>query len=229
MLYFRKHRFSMVSSSTPASSKSRLVTILGFITMVLIWGSFPVATKIGVDNAPPLLFCSVRFLLAFVIMAAIVRVQGKRLWITGKQHRQIFLVSLCMVGIPSSIFFASTPYAPVSVLTLMWATTPIFTALFNVRGTGEIHGWRLPCSLLIGSIGIMVVLLGHLPFWPGSTFTLGSSGLALVGELAVLGSSRVYGPGMLLSTRRSPDIPVMPLTARPILFRDLVFSSLSLP
>lgn len=218
----------MVSSSTSASSKSRLVTVLGFIAMVLIWGSFPVATKIGVEHAPPLLFSSVRFLLAFVIMAAIVRAQGKRLWITGKQHRQIFLISLCMVGIPSSIFFASTPYAPVGVLTLMWATTPIFTALFNVRGTGEIHGWRLPCSLFIGSIGIMVVLLGHLPFWPGSTFTLGSGGLALVGELAVLGSSVVYGLGMLLARRSSPDIPVTALTAWQVFYSGLFIATMSL-
>ncbi len=218
----------MASTSTNASGRSRLVTILGFVAMVLIWGSFPVAAKIGVAHAPPLLFSSARFLLAFAIMAGIARIQGKRLWITGKQHLQVFLLSLCMVGIPSSIFFAATPYAPVGVLTLMWATTPIFTALFNIRGTGEIHGWRLFGSLLIGSIGIMFVLLGHPPFWPGSTFTFGSSGLALTGELAVLGSSVVYGLGMLLAKRSNPDIPVTVLTAWQVFYSGLFIAIMSL-
>jgi len=51
------------------SSASRLIILLNFVAMVLVWGSFPVAAKIGVEHAPPLLLSGVRFSLAFSIMA----------------------------------------------------------------------------------------------------------------------------------------------------------------
>ena len=108
--------------------------------MVLVWGSFPVAARIGVEHAPPLLLSGVRFSIAFAIMAPLALLQRKKLLITSRQHLQVFLIALLMVAIPSSIFFVSTLYAPVGVLTIMWSTTPIFTAIFTVRDAGEVHG-----------------------------------------------------------------------------------------
>jgi drug/metabolite transporter (DMT)-like permease len=215
---------------TPAQRTSRSLTLFGFIAMVLIWGSFPVVVKIGIANVPPLLFSSIRFCIAFCIMVTICLVQRKNLRITLKEHLQISLVSLCMVGIPSSIFFVSALYAPVSVLTLMWATAPIFTALFNMSGEGEIRGWRLPASLAIGSLGILIVLLGRLPFWPGDnsgTFTFASSGLAFTGEVAVLASAAVYGLGMSFAKRSSPNMPVTVLTAWQVFYSSLFIALMS--
>src|SRR5947209_17446061 len=193
----------METTPTTTRQYTRLTTLLGFIIMVLIWGSFPVAVKIGVQHAPPLLFSGVRFLLAFLIMAVVAWTQREQLWLTRKQHLQILLMSLLMVGIPSSIFFAATPYAPVGVLTLMWATTPIYTALFNMRGVGEVRRWRLMISLVLGFIGILIVLLGHIPFWPGTADTgCARSGSALVAHCAVLASAALYGLGLGLRRRR---------------------------
>lgn len=183
--------------------------------MVLIWGSFPVAAKIGVENAPPLLFSGTRFCLAFAIMAVIALLQRKSLRITPQQHLQVCGVSLCMVGIPSSIFFAAAPYAPVGILTLMWSMSPIFTALFNSGGHGELRGWRLLVSLCVGAVGVLIVLLGHIPFVGGSAndgLSFAASGPALIAELAVLGSSVIYGLGLFLAKRSAPAMPVVTLT-----------------
>src|SRR5262252_3474076 len=100
---------------------TRLVILLNYIAMVLIWGSFPVAARIGVEHAPPLLLSGVRFCLAFVIMAPLALLQRNKLLIARKQHLNVFLISLLMVALPSSIFFISTLYAPVGVLTIMWS------------------------------------------------------------------------------------------------------------
>jgi probable blue pigment (indigoidine) exporter len=216
---------------TSNQRSSRVATLLGFIAMVLIWGSFPVVVKIGIANVPPLLFSAIRFCIAFCVMAGIAVAQRKNLRIQLKEHLQISLVSLFMVGIPSCIFFVSALYAPVSVLTLMWATAPIFTALFNMRGKGEIRGWRLLTSLAIGSLGILIVLSGRLPFWPGANggiFAFASSGAAFVGELAVLGSASVYGLGMLFAKRSSPDMPVTVLTAWQVFYSSLFIALMSL-
>jgi drug/metabolite transporter (DMT)-like permease len=190
---------------------SSLLILFNYIAMVLIWGSFPVAAKIGVQHAPPLLLSGVRFCIAFAIMAPLALIQGKKLLITRQQHLQVFLISLLMVAIPSSIFFISTLYAPVGVLTIMWATTPIFTAIFTVRDAGEVRGWKLVGSLTLGVTGVLIVLLGHIPFLPGSQL-FAASGSALIAELAVLGSAIIYGLGIRMAKHSDPELPVMVLT-----------------
>ncbi len=204
----------------PTRKQARLVTILGFSATILMWGSFPVAAKFGVEHAPPLLLSTVRFLLAFVLMACLAFFQRKRLRLPWRQHRQVLILSILMVGIPGSIFFSAVPYAPVGVLTVMWSTTPLFTALFTMRESGEVHGWRLPVSLGVGLLGVLIVLLGRLPFLPGTTL-FASGGVALVSELAVLGSSAVYGLGIRAAKHSSPEMPVVVLTTWQLFYSGL--------
>lgn len=207
--------------------QGRFLTLCGFIAMVLVWGSFPVAVKIGVQHAPPFLLSATRFLLAFLVMACVAFFQRKRVRISWKQHLQVLILSTLMVGIPASIFFASAPYAPVGVLTVMWSTTPLFTALFTAQEPGEVRGWRLLVSLLMGLLGVLIVLLGHIPFLPGTTL-FASGGAALLGELAVLASTAVYGLGLRAAKQSSPEMPVVVLTTWQLFYSGLFLLLLSL-
>ncbi len=192
-----------------------LLVLFNYCVMVLIWGSFPVAAKIGVEHAPPLLLSGVRFSLAFIIMASLASLQRNKLFISRKQHLHVFFISLLMVAVPSSIFFISAQFASAGVLTIMWSVTPIFTALFTMREAGEVHGRKLIMSLALGLTGALIVLLGHIPFLPGSTASaqlVSGSGPALIAELAVLGSAAIYGFGIRIAKHNSPDMPVMVLT-----------------
>jgi drug/metabolite transporter (DMT)-like permease len=196
-------------------SNTSLLILFNYVAMVLVWGSFPVAARIGVEHAPPLLLSGVRFSIAFAIMAPLALLQRKKLLITTRQHLQVFLIALLMVAIPSSIFFVSTLYAPVGVLTIMWSTTPIFTAIFTVRDAGEAHGWKLVGSLALGVLGVLIVLIGRIPFLPGANTgspLFASSGPALLAELAVLGSAIIYALGIRKAKHSSPELPVMVLT-----------------
>jgi drug/metabolite transporter (DMT)-like permease len=208
-----------------------LLILFNYVAMVLIWGSFPVAARIGVEHAPPLLLSGVRFSIAFVIMAPLALIQRKKLLITRQQHLQVLLISLLMVAIPSSIFFVSTLYAPVSMLTIMWSTTPIFTAIFTVRDAGEVHGWKLVGSLALGILGVLIVLVGRIPFLPGTTTgsqLFASSGPALIAELAVLGSSIIYGLGIRKAKHSSPEFPVMVLTTWQLFYCGVFLLALTL-
>lgn len=211
--------------------KSRLATLLGFSGLVLVWGAFPIAAKIGVRHVPPLLFSSVRFLLAFVIMAMIACFQRKSLRLTLKQHRQVALISLLMVALPGGLFFIATPYAPVSILTLMWSTTPIFTALFAFRDRGEVHGYKLLLSLLVGALGLLIVLLGYIPFFPPAgnhALSFGGNTPALLGELGVLVSAAIYGFGLRLAKKSDQHMSVIAITSWQILYSGLFLALLSL-
>lgn len=221
--------------TTPVAQNARtprLLTLLGFLAIVLIWGSFPVAAKIGVTETPPLLLSSTRFLLASFLLAPVALIQRKRLKVTLRQHIQILIVSLFMIGIPSTIFFAAAPYGSIGVLTLMWSTTPLFTALFNLGGKGEAHGWRLILSLCIGLLGIIIVILGHIPFFPGSgAHDFGQfvgNRAALLGELAVLASAGVYGFGLKLAKNNNPDLPIITLTTWQMFYTGIIVGVCSL-
>jgi drug/metabolite transporter (DMT)-like permease len=205
--------------------------------MVLLWGSFPVAAKIGVEHAPPLLISGLRFSIAFLIMVPIAYWQTKKgivrkggLWISRQQHLRVLVISLLMVGIPGCIFFAATPFAPVSVLTIMWSTTPIFTALFAMRDSGEVHGWKVLISLTIGLVGVLTVLLGRLPFIAGTNggALFAGGGLAVLSELAVLASASIYGLGIRAARQHSPDIPVIVFTMWQIFYCALFLLAMSL-
>jgi drug/metabolite transporter (DMT)-like permease len=103
-------------------SNTSLLILFNYIAMVLVWGSFPVAARIGVEHAPPLLLSGVRFSIAFAIMAPLALLQRKKLLITSRQHLQVFLIALLMVAIPSSIFFVSTLYALPTLILLFQAS-----------------------------------------------------------------------------------------------------------
>ena len=208
-----------------------LLILFNYCAMVLIWGSFPVAARIGVEHAPPLLLSGVRFCLAFAIMAPLALLQRNKLLIARKQHLNVFLISLLMVALPSSIFFVATLYAPVSVLTIMWSVTPIFTALFTMRDKGEVHGWKLFVSLVLGLSGALVVLFGHIPSLPGSTTSsqlFSGGGPALIAELAVLGSAVIYGFGIRMAKHSSPEMPVMVLTTWQLFYCGIFLLAMAL-
>ncbi len=58
--------------------KRSVVVIVNYVLMVLLWGSFPVAAKIGVEHAPPLLISGLRFSIAFLIMVPLAYWQNKK-------------------------------------------------------------------------------------------------------------------------------------------------------
>ncbi|HTK05619.1 MAG TPA: DMT family transporter [Ktedonobacteraceae bacterium] len=212
---------------------SRLITLIVFIVYVVVWGYFPIVVKIGTQHTPPLLFAGTRFLLASGVLAVVVWIGRGKLRLTSEQHWRIFLSALVLVGIPASIYFLAAPYVQASVIILMWAPTPIFTTLFMMgSASGEARGWRLIVSLVAGLAGVFIVLMGGIPFLPGmgnDTFHFASGGITLLSELAVLGSSVIYGLGMRLTKSiNSSNIPLLTFTTWQLFYSGVSMTVLSL-
>jgi len=84
---------------------------------------------------------------------------------------------------------------------------------------------------LIGSVGIAIVLMGRVPFWPGNTgntFVFASGGTTLVSELAVLVSAVVYGFGMRMAKYSGPDVPVIIFTTWQVFYSGAFIGLLGL-
>jgi drug/metabolite transporter (DMT)-like permease len=208
------------NTRTIPSISSKIITSVAFCLLVLLWGLAPVAIKLGVQDAPPLFLSSMRYGIATCTMLMVNKlILGQKLRLTWKQYRAVFIVGILIAGVTAGAFAVAVRFAPAGALSVMWATTPIFTSLFTAREEGEMHGWRLIVSLIIGMMGVILVLTGGLPFLIGAsqsrTFTWS---FALMGELAVLGSAALYGFALRLAKQSTVGIPVATLVTWQVFF-----------
>lgn len=209
--------------------------ITGFFLLVIFWGLFPIAMKLGVQDAPPFFLSSLRLGIATCIMSTIskwkVRSAHKLTW---RHHRQMFCIGLLIAGVPTGVFALAAQHAPAGTLSVLWATLPIFTALFAPRNAHEVRGWRLIVSMLIGAIGVFVVLTGYCPLLPGphsvniNDFLLPRHNLAGIGELLVLGSAMLSALAIHLARRCLAEIPVTQLTTWQVFYGCLFLILMSL-
>jgi probable blue pigment (indigoidine) exporter len=192
--------------------------MLGFAAVTLIWGSFSVAAKIGVQSIPPLLLGGMRFTLAGAILFAVSLARREKLLLPRAQMLNVLWLSFLTISFPSAAFFWAIQYAPAGTLSTIWATAPIFTALLNSRAINEARGWRLILSLAIGLGGVGLVFLDKLGV---------GSGLALAAEGVVLAAAAVYGLGMRVAKSATAALPLLQLSAWQLLLGGLVMATAS--
>ncbi len=65
---------------------ARAGTVVGFCLFVLCWGLFPVVTRWGVQQAPPLFLSSLRLGIATCVMAGLIAVSRQRMLLTRREH-----------------------------------------------------------------------------------------------------------------------------------------------
>ncbi|HEY7348867.1 MAG TPA: DMT family transporter [Ktedonobacterales bacterium] len=202
----------------PTRSVWTIQTALGFGLMTLIWGSFSVAVKLGVSGIPPFLLAGARFCLAGALLFAFLLIRQERLFLPRQRFPGVLLLAFLIIGIPSACFFWASQYGPAGTLSTIWAISPIFTALISFRARDEARGWRVPLSLVIGLLGVMLVFIDKLSIGEGQ---------ALAAEGAVLCSAIFYGAAMRVA-KSTADLPLLPLTAWELLLGGLILSSASL-
>jgi len=157
---------------------------------------------------------------------------GQKLRLTWKQYRTVFIIGILISGVSTGVFAVAARFAPVGVLSVTWATCPIFTALWNAQGEGETHGWRLIVSLIVGMMGVILVLSGDLPFFArpsqSNAFTWTNDSLALMSELAVLGSAVLFGFATRLVKQSTVGIPVVTLATWQVFFGSFFLGLMSI-
>ena len=76
-----------------STSKNKVLIILAFFSIYVIWGSTYMLNKIAVSELPPFMLASIRFITAGILIFIIVKLMGKSLAITKRQ-----LVNTAIVG-----------------------------------------------------------------------------------------------------------------------------------
>jgi drug/metabolite transporter (DMT)-like permease len=183
------------------SHQSRLPVLLAFSAIYFLWGSTYLAIRIAVEHLPALFAAGTRFFIAGVTLYFFVQCK-ERVWPTQRQWRNLTMLAVAMFVVNYGALFWAEKYIASGVASVLVATIPLFTILFEVALLRqERFRWELIAAIAVGFCGVTVLTLHG-----------AESGLHLLPCLILLSGSICWCLGSVLS--RSIELPSSrPLTA----------------
>jgi drug/metabolite transporter (DMT)-like permease len=174
-------------------------TALGLVYVV--WGSTYLAISYVVEDLPPLLTASSRFLMASALVAAFVALRrgraafraSRRAWLNGAG-----IGLLLLLGGNGGVTLAEKHGLPSGLTALLIAVVPLYVVLLRLSN-GDRPTARTLSGVAIGFVGLGVLLL------PGTR----PEGVSVLSALLVLGCSALWAIGSVTATR--VELPVDPL------------------
>ncbi len=139
--------------------RENLLTFLAFLTIYVVWGSTFIAIRIAVEHVPPLFAAGVRFFVAGAILYSYLRLRGVPS--PARSHwRNLLLLSMLMFVIDYSAVFWAEKYVPSGVTSVLVATVPLTTIVFEVFVfRQQPFRWPLVFAVLIGFGGVGTLML----------------------------------------------------------------------
>lgn len=144
--------------SQGASDNPRWKTLLAFGIIYFVWGSTFLAIRIGVEEMPPFLLASMRFLAAGLALYLWMRLKGERNP-TAKQWASATLLAILIFVGDYGLLFWAEQRVPSGLAAVMMATIPAFMALAEIilLRTQRLT-LRLGIALGIGFCGVAVLV-----------------------------------------------------------------------
>lgn len=133
--------------------------LLAFAIVYIVWGSTYLAIRVGVHEAPPILFAGLRFLIAAPLMLAYAAWRGMR-WPTSRRDWWVISATslMMLVGANGMVTWAEQ-WVQSNQAALIVATSALWMAGFGTLGAnGEALGrWTL-AGLVVGFLGVAVLV-----------------------------------------------------------------------
>ncbi len=188
-----------MSERISRSLSPRLMIIIAFAAIYLIWGSTYLGIRIAIETMPPLLMAGARFLVAGGLVYGWMRLSGTPRP-SGINWRAAALVGVLLLCSNGAVSWAEQ-WVPSGLAALLIATVPLWVVVLGWLRGGDRPTLGIAAGLALGLLGI-VLLIG-----PGEL--LGGTHVDPVGALAILIGSVGWAAGSLYS-RKAP-LPTQPL------------------
>jgi drug/metabolite transporter (DMT)-like permease len=128
------------------------------LTFCLLWSSAFAAAKLTLAYSPPLLLLAARFLLAAVIMFAVLAMQGGR-WRIDRRDLVVFAtLGLCNNAIYLGLNYIGMQTTSAGVTAIISSANPVLTALLAASFLGEPMTLRKAAGLLLGVGGVVFIV-----------------------------------------------------------------------
>lgn len=143
--------------------------IFVWVILCLIWGTTWLFIKVGLRDIPPLTFASLRFLLAILIIGAVIAAKKISFPKTKKQWKLLAATGVLQFTINYSFVFWSEVYISSGLAAVLQATIPIFGLLLAwIYLPDERITWLKIIAILVGITGVVVIFIEQLQintFW----------------------------------------------------------------
>jgi len=181
------------STDVPVKSSARITKVdLLLLLMVIFWGANITIIKVALKNFQPLAFNCLRFSLATITLALLHR----RIFaepIEKKDWPWLILLGILGNTIYQLCFIYGVKFTHVSHVSILIATTPIFTATIASWMGFEQVGKRLWLGILLSFSGVLLIVFG-------GNFQVGNIS-ALIGDALVVVASIVWSIYTVFSRR----------------------------
>ena len=184
------------------ASPSRLALIFAFAAIYVIWGSTYVGIRIAIETVPPFLMAGARFLIAGILLYAVMRLRGEHRPTWRQWGTATVVGTLMMFGGNGLVTLAETT-VPSGLAAVLIATVPIFMtglAVWPLRQQRATRG--LWVGTFVGLAGVAVL------FAPTGADV---AGIDPVGGTLLLCAALSWSVGSLLGRRL--DTPRSPFLA----------------
>ena len=170
------------------------------LAAVLFYSLNVVVVKVGLADAPPLLWATVRFVVGGAVLGIVVRVmRGRPVMPEPADRRRVALAALLGITINQVAFTVALKYSSAVDVSLIVGSTPLMVAGYAALRHSERIGARAWVGLLIGAVGlVMVVAIGG-----------AHGGSSLAGDAIALGaplSWSIYATNLGGLLRRYPAL-----------------------
>jgi drug/metabolite transporter (DMT)-like permease len=189
---------------------------VAWIAVCVIWGTTYLGIRVSLETIPPALMAGVRWTIAGLIAAAVLRVRGEPLPV-AREWPGLALLSVLMIGLGNGMVVWAEQYVPSGLTAVVVATSPFWMVAVEatLRG-GERLTRGTVGGLLVGFGGILLLV------WPdlhagGLDATRFGMGLVAL-QLACAG----WAVGSAWSKRHATGENVFGATALQMLFGGLL-------
>ena len=174
-------------NSSPNRHASRLLVIVAFATVYIVWGSTYYFIQVAVRSIPPMLLGAMRFLASGVLMLAWCLARGEGSG-TRRQVRTAALTGLMMlVGGTGAVIWAEM-WLPSSLAAILISSSPFWFVLFDIpMWRNNLRSRSVLAGLVFGFIGVNLMFAGNVAgviSRTGNPLELAGVGILLFGTLS---------------------------------------------
>jgi drug/metabolite transporter (DMT)-like permease len=163
--------------------------LIAYLLVCTVWGSTYLFIRIGVAHLPPFLFAGVRFLIAGLLLAAIVLPLGIRLPSRGRDWRTLAITGILFLCGANATVVWSEQFIASGIASVFVASMPLWSAFFDalIPGGKTPLTWRIGLGLALGFLGT-ALLAGITPHEIATADLRGPIALTLGSASWALGS-----------------------------------------
>jgi drug/metabolite transporter (DMT)-like permease len=180
----------------PTTRPSRLLVVLAFAAVYILWGSTYLGIRLAIETLPPFLMAATRFSLAGIILLTWSLLKGERLVSSLSQWRKAFIVGALLLLCGNGGVTWAEKYVATGLVALLVSTEPLWVVILNWILTRQRPNSKVLLGVLIGLAGVSMLVSD------GLSRMNGGSWLSLVGGGVVLLASLGWAAGSVYSSRQ---------------------------